>query len=83
VVRRYGYEREAATIQDLYLAGRRAEAMAAIPATLLEQLSLIGPAGLVRDRLAAYQAAGVTVLLVNPMGPDPLSVIRQLKDWVS
>ena len=83
VVRRYGYEREAATIQDLYLSGRKAEAMAAVPATLLEKLSLIGPAGLVRDRLAAYEAAGVTVLLVNPMGPDPLAVIRQLKEWIS
>ena len=43
VVRRYGYEKEAEEIQDLYLSGKKAEAEAAIPDELLESMSLCGP----------------------------------------
>ena len=46
LVRRYGYEKEAELIQDLYLDGKKEEAAAAVPAELLEETSLIGPAGL-------------------------------------
>jgi len=77
---RYGYETEAATIQELYLSGRKEEAAAAVPAELLEQTSLIGPAGYVAERIAAFAAAGVTHLNVTPVGPDPLATLRQLRD---
>jgi F420-dependent oxidoreductase-like protein len=83
VVRRYGYQAEADTIQDLYLAGHKDQAMAAVPDELLEKLSLIGPAGYVRDRIAAYKDAGVTVLLINPIGPELEATIGQLKEWIS
>ena len=60
LVRRYGYEKEAELIQDLYLDGKKEEAAAAVPAELLEETSLIGPAGYVQERIAAYREAGVT-----------------------
>ncbi len=80
---RYGFPDAAAEIQDLYLAGRRAEAAAAVPAELLEATTLIGSLGYVRDRLAAYHAAGVTILNIEPVGPDPLATIAQLKEWAA
>jgi F420-dependent oxidoreductase-like protein len=83
LARRYGYEAEAELIQDLYLSGRKEEAAAAVPAALLEETSLIGPPGYVRERVDAYRAAGVTVLNVAPVGPDPLGTLRQLKEWMS
>jgi F420-dependent oxidoreductase-like protein len=83
LTRRYGFEAEAGLIQDLYLSGKKEEAAAAVPAELLELTSLVGPPGYVRDRIAAYREAGVTVLNVTAIGPDPLGTIEQLKDWCS
>ncbi|MFF2508136.1 LLM class F420-dependent oxidoreductase [Streptomyces sp. NPDC058067] len=79
LVCRYGYEAEAATIQDLYLAGRKEEAAAAVPADLLRNLSLIGPESYVAERVEAYRAAGVTTLKVNPVSPDPAHRLRDLE----
>lgn len=77
---RYGYAAEADRIQDLYLAGRKTEAAAAVPAELLERTSLIGPESYVRDRVQAYRDAGVTILNVTPLGPDPRRLIAVVKD---
>ena len=77
--RRYGYEAEAERIQDLYLEGHKEEAAAAVPADLLEKTSLIGPAGYVAERIAAYREAGVTVLNVTVLG-DGAEQISRLKE---
>ncbi len=77
---RYGLDGAARQIQELYLAGRRDEAAAAVPAELVEGTTMIGPAGLVRDRLAAYREAGVTVLTVRPTGPDPTGTIARVRE---
>jgi hypothetical protein len=83
LIGRYGFEREAAQIQDLYLTGKKREAEALVPASLLESLSLIGPEGYVKDRIAAFKAAGVTLLDVQPIGPDPIGDVARVKEWVS
>jgi F420-dependent oxidoreductase-like protein len=67
VVQRYGFEAEAKEIQDLYLAGRKDEAAAAVPTRLIDTVTLSGPPDAVRERLAAYRAAGVGTLMVAPM----------------
>lgn len=77
---RYGYEKEAAEIQDLYLAGKKDEAAALVPSEFLELTSLVGPAGYVKERLAAYKEAGVTVLNVLPVGGDPVRLVEQVKE---
>jgi F420-dependent oxidoreductase-like protein len=64
---RYGFEREAAEIQDLYLAGKKKEAEALVPSELLELTSLCGPEGYVKERVAAFKEAGVTHLQVQPI----------------
>ena len=80
---RYGYEAEAKEIQDLYLGGQKQEAAARVPAALLEGLSLIGPAGYIKDRIAAFKAAGVTALDVHPVGPDPLGDVARVREWLA
>ena len=80
---RYGYEAAAVKIQDLYLAGRKEEAAAAVPAELLELTSLIGPEGYVRERIEAFRAAGVTTLNVIPMDPDPVRLLGRVKEWLA
>jgi hypothetical protein len=82
LVTRYGYEAEAAEIQDLYLAGKKQEAAALVPDELLELTNLCGTASFVQDRIAAFKEAGVTVLNVTPVSPDPVTSIEQLRDWV-
>jgi len=50
-----GYEGPAKTIQDLYLDGKKGEAAAAVPDRLVDEISLVGPAEMIRERLAAWQ----------------------------
>ncbi|MFJ3230614.1 LLM class F420-dependent oxidoreductase [Streptomyces sp. NPDC086787] len=78
----YGYEKEAALIQELYLSGRKKEAAAAVPDELVELVSLCGPEGYVRERVAAFREAGVTMLNVIPVGPDPARLIETVKNWL-
>ncbi|TDD08003.1 LLM class F420-dependent oxidoreductase [Nonomuraea diastatica] len=68
LARRYGYEKEAEQIQDLYLEGQKDAAAALVPAELLENMSLIGSEGFVRDRVRALKDSGVTTLNVTPLG---------------
>jgi F420-dependent oxidoreductase-like protein len=63
----YGFAAEAERIQDLYLAGRKDDAIAAVPDDLVRAVSLIGPASYVAERVAAFAAAGVTTLTVTPL----------------
>jgi F420-dependent oxidoreductase-like protein len=81
VFRRYGYEQEAERIQELYLDGKKHEAAELVPAEYLEGASLVGDEGYVRDRIAAYKAAGVTRLSINPVGDNPLELIDKVKAW--
>ncbi len=83
LARRYGFEAEAVKIQDLYLDGKKDEAAAAVPDGLLEAATICGPEGYVRDRIAAYKAAGVTSLNVTPIAADVPALITQLKDWAT
>ncbi|MEU8360943.1 LLM class F420-dependent oxidoreductase [Nonomuraea sp. NPDC048882] len=83
LARRYGYEKEAELIQDLYLEGKKEEAAAQVPAELLEKMSLIGTEGFVRDRVRALKESGVTTLNVTPLGrthEERLRLIETIKE---
>jgi F420-dependent oxidoreductase-like protein len=80
---RYGYGEVADRIQDLFLAGKKTEAIAAVPDDLVRNVSLIGPRGFVKERLAAYAEAGVTTLLVHPMGVDSAEQVRYVEELVA
>ncbi len=86
VATRYGFGDVADRIQELYLSGRKAEAIAAVPDELVRGVSLIGPPGYVRERIAAFAEAGVTTLLASPLAADGAEYVgfverfRQLLD---
>jgi alkanesulfonate monooxygenase SsuD/methylene tetrahydromethanopterin reductase-like flavin-dependent oxidoreductase (luciferase family) len=65
LAQRYGYEEAAQTIQALYLSGRKAEAEAAVPDALVDEVALCGPRERIRERLAEWKAAGITTLMVG------------------
>jgi hypothetical protein len=80
---RYGFEGAARQVQEHYLAGDRAQAMAALPDELIDLVTLCGPAGRVRERLAAHREAGVGTLLAAPMAwtsEDRISQLRRLAE---
>lgn len=86
LVRRYGFEQEAERIQDLYLEGKKDEAAALVPHELLEKMSLIGPEGFVRDRLAAMKESGVTTINVSPVAgthEERVRLIEKVRDLAS
>ena len=76
---RLGYGAAADQIQDAYLDGRKAEAETLVPAELLEQTSLIGPEGYVRERLAAFREAGATTLTVIPLAGTHADRVRLIE----
>jgi len=82
LVCRYGFEQDAQEIQDLYLDGKKAEAAAKVPADLMEAMSLCGPEGYLKDRIAAYREVGVTQLNISPVGPDPVALIEKVRGWL-
>ncbi|AGZ52348.1 LLM class F420-dependent oxidoreductase [Mycobacterium kansasii] len=80
---RYGFGAAADRIQDLYLAGRKREAIDAVPDELVRGISLIGPRGHVAERLAAFADAGVTTLLVRPVTGDSGEAVRYVEELLS
>jgi F420-dependent oxidoreductase-like protein len=82
IARAYGYEKEAGEVQDLFLEGKKDEAAAALPGEWLELANLVGPRSYIRERVGAFKEAGVTVLSVNPVGPDPVRTLETLRDIV-
>jgi hypothetical protein len=80
---RYGFGEVADEIQDLYLAGKKTEAIAAVPDELVRYTNLIGPRGFVKERLAAYAEAGVTTLLVHPMAGETAEQRHYVEELVA
>lgn len=78
VFARMGYEDVALRVQDLYLSGRKNEAMAAIPTALVEEVALIGSLDKIRAELPMWRDSLVTTMLVR--GPVPL--LRQVAELV-
>jgi F420-dependent oxidoreductase-like protein len=75
--KRLGYEAEAAKIQDLYLDGKKAEAMAAVPDRLVDETALVGPKERIVERLAAWKASPVPTMLVGTGQPEALRILAE------
>jgi len=82
ICQKYGYVDEAIEIQDLYLDGKKDEAATKVPAEMLRNTNLVGPASYVKERIAAYREAGVTHLSVTPVGGDPVKTVAQLRELI-
>jgi F420-dependent oxidoreductase-like protein len=79
LVQRYGFEKAAREVQDLYLDGKQEEAGAALPDDLIDMVSLCGPRDVVRSRIEAFRDAGVGTLMVSPMAFTRDDRIQQLR----
>ena len=79
VFARMGYEAVAVKVQELYLQGKKAEAIAAIPTALCEEVALIGPVDKIADDLAAWEDSCVTTLLLS----GPPSLLRTMSELVN
>jgi len=72
---RYGFEGDAKKIQDLYLDGKKAEAAAAVPNQLADEVALVGPAARIRDRLAPWRESGVTTMICGLRQPEAMRTL--------
>ncbi len=70
VIARLGYEEECARIQELYLAGDKAAAIAAVPLAMVEDVALVGPAAKIAEELPQWRDTVITTMLLS--GPPPL-----------
>jgi len=78
LVRRYGWEAEAEQVQELYLAGKQREAIAAVPDELVDAVSLVGPKERIAERLAAWRETPVTTLVLGTMQLEALQTLAEL-----
>lgn len=78
LVSRYGYEQEVANIQDLFLSGARAEATAAVPDELVDDLCLVGPPEKVSKQLEKWRACPITTLIAEPINAESMRLIADL-----
>jgi F420-dependent oxidoreductase-like protein len=76
---RLGYEAEVAKIQELYLTGRKAEAIAAVPTRLVEDIALIGPPAKIRDELQLWESTLITSLIIQ----SPPQMVPAITDLLS
>jgi F420-dependent oxidoreductase-like protein len=75
---RYGYEEAAARVQDLYLAGKKREAAAAVPDAFVDEVALVGPKERLAERIAAWKESGATTLLVSTQQPEALRALAEI-----
>jgi F420-dependent oxidoreductase-like protein len=78
---RLGYEEAASRIQDLYLNGKKLEALAAVPDSLVDEVALVGPAARIRERLGAWREAGrkghVGSILAAGASPEAMRLLAE------
>ncbi|OEJ27099.1 LLM class F420-dependent oxidoreductase [Streptomyces agglomeratus] len=75
---RMGFEEEARRVQELFLAGRKEEAVLAVPDAFADEISLVGPRERIAERLELWRAGPVTDLLVTAPDPRTLRVLAEL-----
>ncbi len=75
---RMGFEAEARTIQDLFLSGKKDEAVRAVPSEFADEISLVGSRERIRDRLAAWRETPITTLLVGGRSPAHIREAAEL-----
>jgi F420-dependent oxidoreductase-like protein len=80
---RRGFATEAERIQELYLAGHKGEAAAAVPDEFVDQRSLVGPPERIRVRYRAWKESGATALTVRSRQPEAVEVMAQAAGLVS
>lgn len=78
LIGRMGYEEAATKIQELYLAGRKDEALMAVPDELADEVALVGPKARIKERLKVWEASPVTGLIVGARSAAELETYAEL-----
>jgi F420-dependent oxidoreductase-like protein len=78
VFARMGYEAEAERIQDLFFDGKRDEAIASVPLSMVSDISLIGSKEKIRDDLAMWEEAGVTMLVLGSQSAEQIRTVADV-----
>ena len=76
-VSRLGFGAEAEQVQELFLSGKRDQAIAAVPEQLCDEIALIGPKARIRERLQAWRDSPVTMLTVGSSDPETLRFMAE------
>jgi alkanesulfonate monooxygenase SsuD/methylene tetrahydromethanopterin reductase-like flavin-dependent oxidoreductase (luciferase family) len=76
--KRLGYEEAAVRIQDLYLAGKKVEAMAAVPDALVDEVALVGPRERIAERVGAWKGSRVDTMLLGSGQVEALRLLAEL-----
>ncbi len=78
---RMGFPKEAQQIQDLFLDGKREEAIHAVPDEWVDEISLVGPIERIKDRLEAWKDSPVTTLLLGGADMKTMRTMARLVAW--
>jgi hypothetical protein len=76
--KRLGYEEAAETIQNLYLDGKKGDAIAKVPDELVDSVALVGPAERIRDRVAVWRQSKVSTMILGTPQPEALQLLAEL-----
>jgi hypothetical protein len=75
---RYGFETAATQIQDLYLEGKKGEAMMAVPDAMVDAVSLVGPKARIKDRLQLWLESPITTLNITTFDIEAVRFMAEL-----
>jgi F420-dependent oxidoreductase-like protein len=77
-LRRVGFEEECVRIQDLFLTGKRKEAVAAVPDEMVDTLYLVGSPGRIKERFSVWKKSGVTTMIVGAQQIEAVRLLAEL-----
>ena len=78
LARRYGYEEAADTIQDLYLSGKKVEAINSVPDELVDEVALVGSVDRIKDRLQQWKESPIKTLNIACFDVETLRIMAEL-----
>ena len=78
LAQRYGYEEAAATVQDLFLDGKKNDAAAAVPDALVDEVALVGDRARIAERVDAFRESGVGTLILQARQPEAIRLLAEL-----
>ncbi|MFP6610655.1 MAG: LLM class F420-dependent oxidoreductase [Deltaproteobacteria bacterium] len=80
LLERMGFGDAISKVDELFWAGKREEAIAAVPDEIVDELALVGPVERIKERAQAWRDSPVTTMLVAPSSPDARPVLETMAD---
>ena len=77
-MRKVGFEEEAEKVQELYLAGKKNEAITAVTDEMIDTLYLVGPPDRIRERFQAWKDAPIGTMIIGTVQPEAVRLMAEL-----